>query len=101
MPRTSSQIARRDCGSEAGGEFVEEDHFRLVDECQRNEQPLLLPSGQRHEPGVPLLGETELNEEPVTSATGFRYSAAHRYTASQTLIRLLELRLLQLDADRS
>ena len=50
---------------EPGRQLVEEHDLGIVDERQRDEQPLLLPARQRHEPGVALFGQTELLEQPV------------------------------------
>src|SRR5580692_3224777 len=44
---------------EAGGQLVEKDHFRVVDQRQGNKEALLLASGEVHEPGVALIGEAE------------------------------------------
>ena len=48
---------------EAGGELVEEDDFRIVDEREGDEEALLLAAGEIHEPGVALVGEAELIEQ--------------------------------------
>ena len=48
-----------------GGQLVEKHHLRIVDQRQRDEQPLLLAAREGHEPGVALVGETELVEQPV------------------------------------
>src|SRR5579871_45146 len=37
------------------GQFVEKHHLRIVDQRKRNEQSLLLSSGEGHEPSIPLL----------------------------------------------
>ena len=49
---------------EPGRQLVEKHELGIVDQRQRNEQPLLLAARERHEPGVPLLGQPELLEEP-------------------------------------
>ena len=71
---------------EAGRELVEEHHVGIVDQRQRDEEPLLLAAGERHEPRVALVGEAELFEQPP-AVHGCGYSDAQRSTASQTLIR--------------
>ena len=48
---------------EAGGELIEEDDFRIVDERERDEQALLLAAGKVHEPGIAFVGEAELFEQ--------------------------------------
>src|SRR5256886_11744383 len=45
-----------------GGQLVEKHHLRIVDQCKGDKQTLLLASGEVHEPGTPLIGETELFE---------------------------------------
>src|SRR5215218_10002690 len=46
-------------------QLVEKHQLRIVDQRQRDEQPLLLAARQRHEPGIPLVAEPELLEEAV------------------------------------
>src|SRR5258708_1654842 len=48
---------------ESRGELVEKHELRIVDERERDEQPLLLAARQVHEPGVALVGEAELLEQ--------------------------------------
>ena len=50
---------------EPGRQLVEKHHLGIVDERERDEQPLLLSARQRHEPGVPLVGEAELLEQAI------------------------------------
>ena len=50
---------------EAGRELVEEHDLGLVDQRERDEQPLLLAAGERHEPGVALALEAEPRQERV------------------------------------
>ena len=52
---------------EAGRQFVEEHELGVVDEGQGDKQSLLLASRQRHEPGVPLVGQPELVKKGVAS----------------------------------
>ncbi len=47
---------------QSGGQLVEKDEQRIVNERERDEQPLLLAPRERHEPRVALLGEPELLE---------------------------------------
>src|SRR5262245_25777264 len=83
---------------EAGRQLVEEHHFGVVDQRERDEQALFLPAGQRHEPGVPLVAETKLLDEPVAVD---RLAIERRPEADRfpDLDALLQLRRLQLDAD--
>ena len=50
-------------GIEAGRRLVEKDDLGIVDERQRQGEPLLLPAGQRIERRVRLLGERETIEQ--------------------------------------
>ena len=84
---------------EAGRQLVEKHHLGVVDERQRDEQPLLLPAGERHEPGVPLLGEPELREKPLAFRCGPAVEREPQIDGFPHLDPLLQLRLLQLDAD--
>src|SRR5690242_21507338 len=45
---------------EAGGQLVEEDDLGIVDQSERDEETLLLPARQRHEPRVALFFQAEL-----------------------------------------
>jgi len=45
-----------------GGQLVEKNDFRIVNQRKRNKQPLLLASGKIHKPCVPLIGEAKLSE---------------------------------------
>ena len=85
---------------EAGRELVEKDHFGVVDERERDEQPLLLSARERHEPRVGLAGDAELLEQPRPST---RRAVERRPEADgfAHLDAFLELRFLQLDANAS
>ncbi len=50
-------------GVEAGGQLVEKDQFRIVDQREGNEQSLLLAARQGHEPGISLVDEAKLFEQ--------------------------------------
>ena len=50
---------------EPRGQLVQEHQLRVVDQRQRDEQPLFLITRERHEPGVALVGEPQLVEQPV------------------------------------
>ncbi len=65
MPVTSVPDRAPRLRIEAGRELVEEHDLGVVDERERDEQPLLLAAGERHEPRVALLGKPELIEQPV------------------------------------
>ena len=84
---------------EAGRQLIEEHDFGIVDERQRDEQPLLLSARQRHEPGVALFGKTELLEKTLALADGLlveRRPQVHRFPH---LDAFLEMGLLELDTD--
>src|SRR3954451_19166966 len=46
-------------------QLIEKHQLRIVDQRERDEEALFLSARQRHEPGVPLVAEPELLEEPV------------------------------------
>src|SRR5688500_7930518 len=87
---------------EARRELVEEDELGLVNQRERDEQPLLLPAGEVHEPRVALAGEPKPIEQDVrvddALAIVQRGPQIHRFPY---LDALLEMRLLVLDADAS
>ena len=83
---------------EAGGELVEEHQLGRVDQGQGDEQPLLLSPGQRHEPRVALVGESELIEQPV-SVERRVVEGGPQVHRLPDLDPFLELRLLELHAD--
>jgi hypothetical protein len=62
MPRTMSQIARLACGSSPVVSSSSKHDVGVVDEGQRDEETLLLPARQGHEPGVALLDQAEALE---------------------------------------
>ena len=85
-----SRIPRTDPGSRAGPEDPDRSSARrgtplgIVDEREGDEQALLLAAGQRHEPGVALVAEAELLEQPSGSRRAVE--RRQRSTASHTLI---------------
>ena len=83
---------------EAGGQLVEEHELGIVDQGERDEETLLLPARQGHEPGVALRGQAQLIEEAVAvhAVAIERGPEVHRLP---DLDAFLELRLLELDAD--
>src|SRR5262245_20830548 len=84
---------------EPGGQLVEEHDVRIVDERERDEEPLLLTAGQRHEPRVALVGETELFEEPHAVGPRSSVERSPEIDGLPHFDPLLELRLLELNAD--
>ena len=83
---------------ESRGELVEEHHLGVVDERERDEEPLLLPAREAHERGIALFRESELLEQGATvdRARVERRPEIDRFPDADTL---LQLRLLELDAD--
>ena len=59
---------------ESDGRLVEEDHVRLVDQCARDHQALLLAAGHLVDFGVRLLGDAQLLEQRI----GARQRTARR-----------------------
>ena len=83
---------------ETGRQLVEEHELGIVDQGERDEQTLLLPARQRHEPGVALRGQAQLIEEAV-AVHGRAIEGGPEVHRLPHLDALLELRFLQLDAD--
>src|SRR5690606_454599 len=83
---------------EAGGQLVEKDDVRVVDERQGDEQTLLLSTRQRHEPCISLVGEAQLLEQPRAVDGAWVECRPQRHGFAY-LDALLQLRLLQLHAD--
>ena len=46
-------------------QLIEKHQLRIVDQRERDEETLFLSARQRHEPGVPLVAEPELLQEPI------------------------------------
>ncbi len=64
---TAHQFPDRSTGLriESRRQLIEKDQLRVVDERKCDEQPLLLPARQRHEPGIALVAQAELLEQAV------------------------------------
>ncbi len=86
-------------GVEASSELVEEDDFRVVDEGHGDEESLLLAAGEVHEPGVALVFEAELVEEMFGIGGLFAVERGPEVDCFPDLDALLELGLLELNAD--
>src|SRR4029079_8540613 len=82
----------------SGCELVEEHHLGIVDERERDEEPLLLSARETHERRVALFAEPELVEQraPVDRARVERSPQVDRLPHADTL---LQLGLLELHAD--
>ena len=83
---------------EPSGQLIQKYYFRIVDQRQSDKQSLLLPAGERHEPGVPLVREAELFEQCV-AIHGFRVQRGPEIHRLPNLDPLLELRLLKLHSN--
>ena len=84
---------------ETGRQLVEKHDLGLVDQCERDEQPLLLAAGQRHEPRLAFFGEPQLVEQAIAIRRGLAVQVCPQVHRFPHLDAFLELRLLQLDAD--
>src|ERR1017187_5943239 len=99
MPRMSSQITRRDCGSSPVVSSSRNTiSGSLIDQRQGDEQPLLLPAGERHEPCAPFVGEPELFQKLI-AVHRLRVQRRPEIHCLPNLDSLLELRLLELHAN--
>jgi len=83
---------------EPRGEFIEKHDLRIVDQRQGDEQPLLLASRERHEPGVPLVGKTELFQQAI-AVDCHGVEGGPEVKRLPYLDPLLELRLLELHSN--
>ena len=99
MPRTSSQMARRACGSRPVVSSSRNTTCGIVDERQGDEQALLLAARQRHEPRVALVGEAQLLEQAIAVADRLLVERRPQVDRLPHLDALLQVRLLQLHAD--
>ena len=79
-------------------QLVEEHELGLVDQRERDEEPLLLAARQRHEPGVALGVESEPREQRV-GVDDARVERRPEVDGLPDLDPLLELGLLMLHAD--
>src|SRR5580693_1577709 len=78
---------------EPGGELVEKDDLRIVDQCEGDEQALLLPSGEVHEPGRALVSQAELLEQTVAVDGFFLVKRRPEVDCLPHFDSLLQLRL--------
>jgi hypothetical protein len=83
---------------EAGGQLVEKYDFGIVDEGERDEQPLPLSARQGHEPCVPLFGQAQMLQEPIAIDRPL-VQRSPQIDGFPDLDPLLQLRGLQLHAD--
>src|SRR5512141_2059799 len=79
-------------------QLIEKYDLGVVDESERDEEPLLLATGERHEPRLALFRETELIEQ-VFAVHRLRIERRPEVDGLPDLDPLLELRLLKLYAD--
>jgi hypothetical protein len=84
---------------QSGGQLVEKHHVRIVDQCKGNEQSLLLAARERHEPGIPLVDEAKLLEQPFAVDRGLPVKRGPEVYRFPHFDSLLQLRLLQLNSN--
>src|SRR5688500_11920245 len=84
---------------ESRRQLVEEDHVRIVDEGEHDEQPLPLTARERHEARVALVGQAKLIEQPMPVGALPPVQRRPEIDRFPDLDPLLQLRLLQLHAD--
>src|SRR6202030_2877285 len=84
---------------EPGGELVEKDDLRIVDQCEGDEQALLLASREVHEPGRALVSHAELLEQTVTVDGLLLIKRCPEVDCLPHFDSLLQLRLLELNPD--
>ena len=98
IARTTSHNERRPCGSSPGGRLVEEDDFGIVDQRQREREPLRLTAGERDVIRVRFV--LELHElEQLLGAAPLRVVAAEEIERLARRDLVVEARGLQLHAD--
>ena len=99
MPRTRSQIARRACGSSPVVSSSRKTTSGSLTSASAMNKPLLLSARERHEPGVALVRQAELVEQTVAVDRALPVQRRPQIDGLPHLDALLQLRLLQLDAD--
>jgi len=101
VPDVAHQLPDRSpsLGVEPRRQLVEKHDLGIVDQRQGDEQSLLLPARQVHEPGIALVGESQLVEQPVTVRRLSLVKRRPKVHGLPDLDPLLELRLLQLRPD--
>src|SRR6516164_10933029 len=77
-----------------GCQFVEKHNLGIVNKGKSNEQPLLLSSGQVHEPCVPFIAEAELCEQMSAVYSFLLIKRSPKVYRLPYLDPLLQLRLL-------
>src|SRR5579863_2360470 len=83
---------------EPGGQLIQKNYFRIVDQSQGDEQALFLPARQSHEPGIPLIVEAELFQQAL-AVHGLGVKRGPQVHGLPHLDPLLELRLLELHSN--
>src|ERR1700722_9103032 len=84
---------------QSGGQLVEKYHLRIVDQRKRNEQSLLLPAREGHEPCTPLVDQAKLFEQPFTVCRFLPIKGRPEVYRLPHFDPLLQLRLLELNSD--
>ncbi len=81
------------------GQLVKKDHLRIVDQRKSNKQPLLLASREVHKPGVSLVDEAQLFEQPFAVYRFLLVKRSPEVYRFPHFDPLLQLRLLKLNPD--
>ena len=89
LPNVANQIPNRAprLRVETGGQFIEEHHLRVVDQRQRDEEPLFLLARQRHEPRVTLVAQAQLFDQASAVDRRPVTAISRDETASHTVMR--------------
>ncbi len=82
-----------------GGQFVEKHHLGIVDQRERNEQSLLLAAREGHEPGISLVDQAKLFEQPFAVDRILVVKGSPEVDSLPHFDPLLQLRLLELNSN--
>src|ERR1700723_3998899 len=84
---------------QTGGQLVQEHPLRIVDQRKRDEQPLLLPARQGHEPGIPLFDQAKLFEQTLAVDCILLAERGPKVDRLPHFDSFLQLRLLELNSN--
>src|SRR5579862_2287480 len=94
LPDSAPRLRIEPCG-----QLIEKYHLGIIDQCQRDEQPLLLSAREGHEPGIPLVDQAELFEQTFAVSGFFSIKRGPQIYRLPDFNSLLQLSLLQLNAN--
>src|SRR5579872_2167096 len=99
LPDTSHQIPDGPARLrvQSCGQLVEKHHLRIVNQRKGNKQPLLLASGEVHEPSAPLIGEAELFQQVFADNRFLLVQRSPEVYRLPNLDSFLQLRRLELN----